>query len=322
VALTERIKHKACEIGFDLVGVAEAGLAQSHARYVDWLARGRHGSMSYLARPDAVARRADVRELLPQARSVVVAGMNYYTSPPSSPTGVGVVARYAWGDDYHEVIADKLKQLVAFIEAEVGRPVAHKTCVDTSAVLEREWAVRAGLGWIGKNTLLINPRSGSWFLLGELLLDLELDYAAPFSTDHCGTCTRCIEACPTHCILPGRDLDASRCISYLTLELRGDIPENLQPLIGDWAFGCDVCQEVCPWNRFARPTHQPAFTPRRMTLDLREIAEMTDEDFRTRFAHSAIRRAKREGLARNAAIVAANLATKKATGRVPGGMGS
>jgi len=309
--LTDRIKHKAREIGFDLVGVAEAGPSQSHARYVDWLTREHYGAMGYLARPDAVARRGDVRELLPEARSVAVVGMNYYTEPtfslgPSPYEGGGKVARYAWGDDYHAVIADKLKLLVAFIEAEIGHAVSHKICVDTSAVLEREWAVRAGLGWIGKNTMLINPRAGSWLLLGELLLDLALDCDAPFIADQCGTCTRCIQACPTHCILPGRDLDASRCISYLTIESRDDIPSNLQPLMGDWIFGCDVCQAVCPWNRFARPTSEPAFASRNATLDLRELVEMSDEAFRARFAHSAIRRVKREGLVRNAAIVAAN----------------
>jgi epoxyqueuosine reductase len=222
--------------------------------------------------------------------------------------GVGAVARYAWGEDYHEVIAEKLGRLVAFIESEAGHTVAHKICVDTSAVLEREWAVRAGLGWIGKNTLLINPHAGSWLLLGELLLDLALDEDAPFPTDHCGSCTRCIERCPTHCILPDRDLDARRCIAYLTIELRGTLPRpaDLRSFIGDWVFGCDVCQEVCPWNRFARPTREAAFEPRHATLNLRDLLEMNDETFRAQFARSAIRRARREGLARNASIIAAN----------------
>jgi len=308
--LAERIKHKGREIGFDLVGVTTAGPAQSHARYTDWLSRGHHGEMSYLARPDAVARRADVRTLLPSARSVVVVAMNYYSPLPRAGEGpgVGAVARYAWGEDYHEVIAEKLERLVAFIESEVGHTVAHKICVDTSAILEREWAVRAGLGWIGKNTLLINPRAGSWLLLGALLLDLELETDVPFSTDHCGTCTRCIEACPTHCILHDRDLDARRCIAYLTIELRGALPgpADLRSFIGDWVFGCDVCQEVCPWNRFARPTREAAFEPRHATLNLRDLLEMNDETFRAQFARSAIRRARREGLTRNASIIAAN----------------
>jgi len=308
----ERIKHTAREIGFDLVGVTAARTATTHVRYTDWLSRGHHGEMSYLARPDAVARRADVRELLPSARSVVVVAMNYYQPPPPIPppssTGEGKVARYAWGDDYHEVIAEKLKRLVAFIEAEAGHTVAHKICVDTSAILEREWAVRAGLGWIGKNTLLINPRVGSWLLLGVLLLDLALEDEAAFPTDHCGMCTRCIEACPTHCILPDRDLDAGRCIAYLTIELRGALPRSadLRGSIGNWVFGCDVCQEVCPWNRFARPTREAAFAPRHAALNLGELLDMNDETFHAQFAHSAIRRARREGLARNARIIAAN----------------
>lgn len=314
MTLTGQIKRQAREIGFDLVGIAQAGPAQSHARYVDWLARGYHGAMEYLARPEAVARRADLRALLPDARSIVVVAMNYYQPPPPAPppprgggVGVGVVARYAWGDDYHEIITGKLRQLAAFIKAEVGQAVAHKICVDTSAVLEREWAMRAGLGWIGKNAHLIAPKVGSWLALGELLLDLELDDDPPFSADRCGKCTRCMEVCPTRCILPDRSLDASRCISYLTIELRGDIPADLHPLIGDRVFGCDACQEVCPWNRFARPTKEPAFAPRHATLDLRELATMSDEMFRAQFAHTAIRRARREGLARNAAVVAANI---------------
>jgi epoxyqueuosine reductase len=314
MTLTERIKSKAREIGFDLVGIAEVGPSQSHRRYVDWLERGRHGVMSYLARPDAITRRADMRESLPEVCAVVVVGMNYYSPLPSKhEEGAGVVARYAWGDDYHEVIADKLAQLAAFVEAETGHVVAHKICVDTSAVLEREWAVRAGLGWIGKNAMLIHPRAGSWFLLGELLLGIETEYDAPFTADQCGTCTRCIEACPTHCILPGRELDASRCISYLTIELRGasTCPASLRDPIGDWVFGCDVCQQVCPWNRFARPTVEPAFAPRHVALNLRELAEMDEETFRARFARSAIRRARRQGLAQNAAFVAANQARLK-----------
>jgi len=316
--LAEDIKHTALGIGFDLVGVTTAGPAESHARYTDWLSRGHHGEMGYLARPDAVARRADVRTLLPSARSVVVVAMNYYQPPPCTPspssTGEGKVARYAWGKDYHEVMAEKLEQLVAFIESEVGHTVAHKICVDTSAILEREWAVRAGLGWIGKNTLLINPRAGSWLLLGELLLDLALDEDASSPADHCGSCTRCIEACPTRCILPDRDLDASHCISYLTIERRGELPRDaeLHKAIGDWVFGCDVCQEVCPWNRFAGPTHEAAFEPRHATLNLHELLEMNDETFRAEFAHSPIRRARREGLARNASIIATNHQTHSA----------
>jgi len=309
MTLTEQIKRQAREIGFDVVGVAAAGRAQSHARYVDWLTRGYHGAMEYLARPDAVARRADVRALLPSARSVVVVAINYYSPTPSlarAESPVGAVARYAWGDDYHEIIKNKLRRLANFVEAQIGHAVAHKICVDTSAVLEREWAMRAGLGWIGKNTLLIIPRAGSWFLLGELLLDVELDADALYEADRCGACARCIKACPAHCILPDRRLDASRCISYLTIEFRGQISGDL----GNWVLGCDICQEVCPWNRFARPTGEPALAPRHVTLDLGELMAMGEDTFQARFRHSAIRRARREGLARNAVLVAANLGSK------------
>lgn len=314
MTLTQQIKLRAREIGFDLVGIAEAGLVWSHSRYMDWLAHGYHGAMGYLARPDAIVRRADLHALLSGARSVIVVGMNYYRLLPQPllyPTGaglgVGTVARYAWGDDYHEVVKSKLRQLVAFVEAEVGHAVAHKICVDTSAVLEREWAMRAGLGWIGKNTLLINTQVGSWLVLGELLLDMDLEHDSLSPADRCGACTRCIEACPTRCILPGRVLDASRCISYLTIELRDDVLMDLRPLIGSRVFGCDVCQEVCPWNRFARPTKEPAFAPRHAVLDLHELTTVSESVFRTRFGHSALRRAKHEGLARNAALVAANI---------------
>ena len=304
MTLAERIKQYASQF-FDLVGVAAAGPAQSHARYTDWIARGYHGAMRYLTRPDAVARRADLRELLPSARSVIVVGMNSYQPAPPLQANEGAVARFAWGDDYHAVMANRLKRLAAFVESEAGRAVAHKVCIDTSAVLEREWAVRAGLGWIGKNTLLITPRAGSWFLLGELLIDLDLDSDAPFAAEHCGACARCINACPTRCILPDRAVDARRCISYLTIELRGDIPAELHTSIGGWMFGCDVCQQVCPWNRFAC---RADIAPRHTALDWRQVATMNEVEFRARFANSAIRRARRQGLARNAAIVARNAA--------------
>ncbi len=314
MVLAEQVKHRARELGFGLAGVAPVGPATTHKRYLDWLAHRYHGKMGYMARPDAVARRADVRELLPSARSIVVVGINYYQEIDDGSTpgvqeeqeGWGRVARYAWGDDYHAVIIAKLEQLAEFVQAQAGRPVEFKVCVDTSAILEREWAVRAGLGWIGKNTLLINPQAGSWFLLGELLLDLDLEYDQPFATDHCGTCTRCLDACPTHCILPGRELDASRCISYLTIELRDEIPTELREQMGDWIFGCDICQEVCPWNRFARRTSEPAFAPRNTAIDVRELAGIDEETFRARFVDSPIRRARRTGLARNGAVVAAN----------------
>jgi epoxyqueuosine reductase len=208
----------------------------------------------------------------------------------------------------------RLRDLATFVEANIGRSVAHRAYVDTGPVLERELAVRAGLGWFGKNTMLINRKLGSWFFLGELLLDLELEIDPPFTADHCGKCTRCIEACPTNCILPERVLDASNCISYLTIELKSnEMTPELRPLVGDWIFGCDVCQEVCPWNRFARPAGESAFRPRPglPTLDLIELLALDEEGFRRRFSGSPIKRAKRHGLQRNAAVALGNWKTRK-----------
>jgi epoxyqueuosine reductase len=204
----------------------------------------------------------------------------------------------------------RLDRLAAFVEAQVGHPVPHRRYVDTGPLLERELAVRAGLGWIGKNTMLINPRLGSWLFLGELLLALDLEYDPPFTADHCGTCTRCLRACPTACILPDRTLDASRCISYLTIELKSEeMPPALRPQVGNWVFGCDVCQQVCPWNRFALPTAEPAFRPRPglPAPDLDELLALDDDAFRHRFRGSPLLRAKHHGLHRNAAIALSNV---------------
>jgi epoxyqueuosine reductase len=308
--LAKDIKQHAHSLGFELCGIAVAGEAETHSRYVEWLESGYHAGMSYLARPDAVARRADLRALWPPARSVVVVGMNYYTASPKAATfgrssfRGGRVARYAWGPDYHRVMASRLKKLAAWIRSEAS--VSSKICVDTSPVLEREWAVRAGLGWIGKNTMLINPRLGSWLLLGELLIDIDLPPDPPFATSHCGKCTRCIDACPTGCILPERALAANRCLAYLTIESRAEIPPGLEAAVGKWMFGCDVCQEVCPWNRFARLSTSIDPNPAWTALDPAEIAAMSEETFQARFAGSAIRRAGRLGLARNAAVVMRN----------------
>jgi epoxyqueuosine reductase len=311
-SLPQRIKEKARDLGFDLVGVAPVGPSDYGGFYENWLAQGYAGEMAYLTRPDAVAKRRDPRMIMPATRSIVVVALNYYQGAVETPADGrrGRVARYAWGDDYHDLMWARLEELAAFIQTEVGRPVGHRRYVDTGPLLEREMAVRAGLGWFGKNTMLINPRLGSWLLLGELLLDLELACDTPFTADYCGTCTRCIEACPTRCILPDRTLDASRCISYLTVELKSeDVPVKLRPQIGDWVFGCDVCQQVCPWNRFARPTEEPAFQPRSgmPALELTELLALDDEEFRRRFKDSPIRRAKRRGLQRNAAVALDNL---------------
>jgi epoxyqueuosine reductase len=310
--LSTAIKGEARRLGFDLVGIAPAGPAESYPAYERWLAAGYHGEMDYLARPDARARRADPQAVLPGARSWISVACNYLApEPPPAPSArpAGRVARYARGEDYHRVFEARLRALGEWITAQVPEPVRYKIAVDTSAVLEREVAWRAGLGWIGKNTLLIHPRRGSWLLLGELLLDLALDYDQPLATDLCGSCTRCLEACPTGCILPERVLDATRCLAYLTIEQRGPIPDALAAAAGDWAFGCDICQEVCPWNvRFATESQDPAWQPGpHARADLEEWAGQDEQAFRTRYGRTALRHARHGGLARNAAVVLRNL---------------
>ncbi len=313
--LKTRMKAYARDLGVDLVGVARAGPTPFAAQYEEWVGAGRAATMAYLARPDAIEKRRDVRSLWSEARSIIVVAMNYYAGehPPLDDRPRGRVARYAWGEDYHEVIAERLHDLLEFLNQEAGQPVRGKIYVDTGPVLERAWAMQAGLGWIGKNSMLIHPRLGSYLFLGVLLVDLDLDPDPPFPFDHCGTCTRCIDACPTGCIRPDRTLEAERCLSYLTIERREEIPEDLRPVIGDWLFGCDICQEVCPWNqRFARPTTELAFQPRegiaRMLLE--EVLQMDEGAFRARFRRSAIRRAKWRGLIRNALVIAGNLRAK------------
>jgi epoxyqueuosine reductase len=222
----------------------------------------------------------------------------------------GRMAAYAWGADYHDVLPRRMEELVHFIEAQVGRKIPHRLYTDTGPILERDLAQRAGLGWIGKNTCLINPRAGSYFLLSEILLGIELEPDTPFTTDQCGTCRRCVDACPTLCIQPDRTLDARRCVSYLTIELKDDIPPGLRGELGDWLFGCDICQMVCPWNRFAAERGDDAFSARpgsRMPV-LAEALAMTDGDFGRRFRDSPVRRAKRRGYLRNVAVALGNQA--------------
>ncbi|MBN1661851.1 MAG: tRNA epoxyqueuosine(34) reductase QueG [Anaerolineae bacterium] len=309
-----RIAVLAAELGFDLAGVVPAGPAHTFERYTAWLDAGHHGEMGYMARADAVERRADPRHILPGAESVVVVGLNYHTvalpahlrDAPSR----GIMASYAWGVDYHDVMTPRLRTLAARIEAEAGHAVAHRAYVDTGAILERDWAVRAGLGFLGRNTALIHPRLGSWLFLGELLLAAPVEPSwAPPATGTCGQCTRCLEACPTNAFPAPGVLDARRCISYLTIELQGPIPRELRPLMGNRIFGCDVCQEVCPWNRrFAAPTAQPAFWPGPDAIapPLLDLIDLDDEALGARFTGSPILRAKRRGLLRNVAVALGN----------------
>jgi epoxyqueuosine reductase len=319
--LTNEIKGRAHRLGFNLIGVTHSAPHVHTAFYTDGLAHGYHAEMGYLARPDAVAKRSAPRRIMPETRSIVVVGMNYYLDEPRSPDErgspgdsplmeglVGRVSRYAWGLDYHEVMLEKLHQLAAWIDHRTDKPLKYRAYVDTGPLLERELAQQAGLGWIGKNTNLIHPRHGSYLFLGELLLDLELETDTPSTADRCGNCTACIDACPTGALVAPRTLDAQRCISYLTIENRAAIPEPLRPLLGDHVFGCDICQEVCPWNRrFARPTDESPFKPLHPTLDLITLLRLDESAFHDRFRETPLWRPRRHGLLRNAAVVLGNL---------------
>jgi len=301
------IKAQAYGLGFDLVGITTLGPAETAAAFDEWIAHGYAGEMSYL--PRNAEKRRDSRLPFDGATTAIVVAMNYGGTEPPGP-----VARYARGDDYHDVMLDRLMRLHHWIDERVGRHVIGKSYVDTGPVLERDLARRAGLGWFGKNTMLINPRVGSFFFLGSLLVDLELDADAPFASDHCGTCTRCLDACPTSALREARVLDATRCIAYLTIELKGEIPSELRPQIGDLIYGCDICQEVCPWNeKFALPLREDAFRPRPEIVGkdartlARELLQMTQEEFSGAFKGSPMKRAKLRGLKRNAAIVLGNI---------------
>lgn len=316
--LTQAIKAAALALGFDYVGVTTPEVPAHIGTYTDWVAAGRHAEMAYLSSDRALERRAELRRILPNCRSVLVLGARYAnpqaaTQPGSQSAAAGRpkgrVAAYAWGDDYHEVLIDRLDQLQSRLEQLAGRPVLARAYTDTGPVLERDLASRAGLGWIGKNTCLIRPDSGSYFFLAELLLDIELIPDMPFAADRCGSCTRCLEACPTACILPDRTLDAGSCISYLTIELKGLIPAELRPQMGDWVFGCDICQQVCPWNlRFAPQHGDPAFSARAdvPTPDLIDELELSAEEFNRKFRGSPVKRAKRRGYLRNVAVALGN----------------
>jgi epoxyqueuosine reductase len=320
--LSARIRARARDLGFDAVGIAPVRPSDHAEAYARWVAAGMHGEMAYLAREDAVAKRADPAVLVPGAKSAVVVAVNYHVpdrepSPAGDPSR-GVVARYARNDDYHELLKTRLIGLQEWID-DTLLPVGGRAYVDTGAVLERELAQRAGLGWAGKSTMLVQPGRGTYYFLGVVLLDVELAYDEPFAADRCGTCSACLSACPTGALL-GRDeagapvMDARRCISYLTIELRGPIPRELRPLIGNRIYGCDICQEVCPWNSFAETTSETSFLARE-GLDgpaLIEWMAMTQEEFSRRFKDSPIKRTKRRGLLRNVAVALGNWGSPEA----------
>jgi epoxyqueuosine reductase len=313
--LKQTIKDKARQLGFFLTGVTLPDPPPHYSIFENWLAQNHHGNMDYLATDRSRTRRADPHEILPECKSILVLATPYYPPLPVALSGAiakskrgegkAQIASYAIGADYHDVLPARMKELVQFIEEQVGGPVKNRYYTDTGPILERDLAQRAGIGWIGKNTCLINPKQGSYFFISEILLDLALEPDPPFTTDHCGTCTRCIQACPTQCILPNRTLDATKCISYLTIELKDNIPVELRNKIGDWVFGCDICQMVCPWNRFA-PEGDSAFNPNTPPHSLTEELSLTPQSFNQRFKLSPIKRAKRRGYLRNVAVALGN----------------
>jgi epoxyqueuosine reductase len=306
--LEDSIRAQAYGLGFDLAGIATLGSMETAPHFEQWLERGYAGDMHYL--PKWAHKRRDSRLPYEGVRSAIVVAMSYGGREPSGP-----VARYARGDDYHDVLDAKLRELHAWLRTELGRDVRGRAYVDTGPLLERDLARRAGLGWFGKNTNLINPTLGSFFFLGALLVDLELAPDEPFASDHCGTCTRCIDACPTNAIVEPLVLDATKCISYLTIEAKGEIPLVLREFVGELIYGCDICQDVCPWNeKFSRALPQASpFAPRAAIAGkdartlARELVVMTQEEFSAAFKGSPMKRAKLSGLKRNAAVVLDNL---------------
>lgn len=302
--LKSALVQKAHQLGFALAGVTTAAPPESFPQFQEWVTEGRHAGMEYLASERSLVRRSDPREILPECRSILVLGSPYFPAGDAR----GGVAAYATGEDYHHVLKPRLQELISFLEEQAGHPVPNRWYTDTGPVLERDLARRAGLGWIGKNSMLIHPQHGSYFLLAEILLGIDLPPDEPFLSDHCGSCTRCLDQCPTGCILPNRTLDAGRCISYLTIENKADIPNDVREQLGEWLFGCDVCQQVCPWNRFAPTEGDPAFAARPGVPpeNLVEELHLSSEAFNRKFRGSPVKRAKRRGYLRNTLVVLGN----------------
>jgi len=315
----KNIKHKAKELGFNLVGITPAKPSPTLSAYMRWVDKGMHGNMGYLAREDRLIRRQNLKEIMPSAESLIIVGMDYRTqfaddtvlNDPSR----GRIASYAWGLDYHNVLDVRLEMLSDWIKEQANDTIEHKVFVDTGAILERSHAQQAGMGFIGKNTMLIHPRRGSYFFIGEIVTSLEFDdYDEPHRNNMCGSCTRCLNACPTDAFTEPFVLDSRRCISYHTIENKGWIDRALRPHFGNWIFGCDICQDVCPFQRFTPEADEVAF----MTFELDRIAPkvidilaMTDEMFKEKFRRTPLERVKRERLVRNACVAAGNWQNKQ-----------
>lgn len=300
--LSQLIMSKALEIGFHKAGIARAeALASEGERLREWLAKGFHGEMAWMEREPE--KRGDPRLLFPPARSVVAVALNYFTPHEHSDDPLtGKISRYAWGDDYHDVMRGKMKLLAEFIET-LDPSAETRVCVDTAPIMDKAWAVRAGLGWLGKHSNLITTDYGSWVFLGEILVSLELDETGERVPDHCGTCTACLDACPTAAITAPYVVDSTKCLSYTTIELRSpELSDDISDNLNGWLYGCDICQDVCPWNRFENPTDEPRFEPRpgNVSAELDEVLSLSPEEYAERFRRSAIKRTKLSGLQRNA----------------------
>jgi len=292
------IKQEAKRLGFESCGISKADFLEEEASNLElWLKNGYHGKMQYME--NYFDKRLDPRLLVEGAKSVISLSFNYFPNQTQNKDSYKI-AKYAYGEDYHHVIKSKLKELTFFIQEQIGE-VNGRAFVDSAPVLERAWAQKSGLGWRGKHTLLIQKNKGSFFFLAELIIDAVLEYDLPFETNHCGKCTRCVDACPTNAILPNNTVDGSKCISYFTIELKKELPSSLKGKFEDWMFGCDICQDVCPWNRFSKPYSEEKFNPQPDLLEMtkKDWEEITEDVFKKVFKKSPVKRTKFSGLTRN-----------------------
>lgn len=315
--VVNQMKVKAAELGFGMLGIIPAQPAKRLAAYLTWVEKEMYGKMGYLARPDRIIRREDPNIILPNVETIICVGLDYFSlrlpkSMANDPLR-GRISNYAWGADYHDIMTPRLEELADWLKSAVKKEEqAHRVYVDTGAILERDHAESAGLGFTGKNTMLIRPQAGSWFFLGEIMTTLKLpptEFIPAVQMPSCGSCTRCLHACPTNAFPAPYVLDARKCISYLTIELKGDIPEEMRPQMGNWIYGCDICQEVCPFNRFADESIEHAFKPKHLDYaapKLETLLTMSPETFAQTYAKSPIKRIKRERLLRNGTIAAGN----------------